>query len=204
MTDTNPWLDAVIGGWSFKGVGRFQAQALDFGNVRLVNMTADDVQDMFKLAVKVDPNSQVGQQRAYYMPEDVVLNTRRAFSFNTATTNGYSAALGAPEGKYFAPANSADCTQLRAGDCAPRTLLIRAPWFARLDVGLSKRFALRGASSIEVAFEVLNLMDNINFSAVGNPGSNETIFSTRTIYQDANNTYDPGGRLGQLMFRINW
>jgi hypothetical protein len=35
-------------------------------------------------------------------------------------------------------------------------------------------------------------------------GTGETIFSTRTIYQDANNTYDPGGRLGQLMFRINW
>ena len=35
-------------------------------------------------------------------------------------------------------------------------------------------------------------------------GNGETIFSTRTIYQDTDNTYDPGGRLGQLMFRINW
>ena len=204
MTDTNPWLDAVIGGWSFKGVGRFQAQALNFGNVRLVGMTADDLQDMFKLTVKVDPSSQVGQQRAYYLPDDVILNTRRAFTFNTGTLDGYSTSLGAPEGRYIAPANSADCTQLRAGDCAPRSLLIRAPWFARLDVGLSKRFALKGASSIEVAFEVLNLMDNINFTPVANPGGGETIFSTRTIYQDASNTYDPGGRLGQLMFRFNW
>ncbi len=55
-----------------------------------------------------------------------------------------------------------------------------------------------------MAFEALNLMDNINFNPVANPGDGETIFSTRTIYMDANNTYDPGGRLGQLMFRINW
>jgi hypothetical protein len=82
--------------------------------------------------------------------------------------------------------------------------MINAPWFARLDVGLSKRFGLKGSSSMEVAFEVLNLMDNINFTPPRAPGTGETIFSTRTIYQDTDNTYDPGGRLGQLMFRINW
>ena len=26
--------------------------------------------------------------------------------------------LGVPEGRYFAPANTADCIQLKAGDCA--------------------------------------------------------------------------------------
>ena len=34
-TDLNPWMDGVLGGWSFKGVGRFQARVLNFGNVRL-------------------------------------------------------------------------------------------------------------------------------------------------------------------------
>jgi hypothetical protein len=199
----NPWIDGVLGGWSFKGVGRFQAQAVDFGNVRLVNMTRDELQDMYRLTVKADPTSQVGQLRAYYLPDDVILNTRRAFGTSSSTANGYGA-LGAPEGKYIAPANYEGCIQLRAGDCAPRNLLMLTPWFARLDVGVSKRFALKGASSVEVAFEVLNVMDNINFTAPSAPGTGETIFSTRTIYQDANNTYDPGGRLGQLMFRINW
>jgi len=51
---------------------------------------------------------------------------------------------------------------------------------------------------------VLNLLDNINFTPASSPGSSATIFQTTTIYMDANNTYDPGGRLGQLMFRINW
>ena len=35
----NPWLDGVLGGWSFKGVSRIQARVLNFGQVRLVNMT---------------------------------------------------------------------------------------------------------------------------------------------------------------------
>ena len=204
LTDSNAWVDAVLGGWSFKGVGRFQARALDFGNVRLVGMTAGELQSIYNFNVKVDPASQVGQQRAYMLPDDIILNTRRAFSTSSTTVNGYSTTLGAPEGRYIAPANYPGCIQVVAGDCAPRTLILRAPWFARLDVGVSKRFALKGSSSIEVAMEVLNLMDNVNFTPLANPGTAETIFSTRTIYQDANNTYDPGGRLGQLMFRINW
>jgi len=204
LTDSNAVLDGILGGWSFKGVGRFQVRAVNFGNVRLVGMTKDEFQDLYRISVKTDPNSQVGAQRAYYLPDDVILNTRRAFTVATDTANGYGADLGAPEGKYLAPANGPDCIQLRAGDCAPRTLIINAPWFARLDVGVSKRFNLKGASNIEVAFEVLNLMDNINFTPPRAPGTGETIFSTRTIYQDTDNTYDPGGRLGQLMFRINW
>jgi hypothetical protein len=204
LTDSNPVIDGILGGWSFKGVGRFQVRAVDFGNVRLVGMTKDELQDLYRINVKTDPASQVGAQRAYYLPDDIILNTRRAFTVGTSTSNGYGADLGAPEGRYFAPANSPDCIQLRAGDCTPRTLIINAPWFARLDVGVSKRFNLKGSSNIELAFEVLNLMDNINFTPPRAPGTGETIFSTRTIYQDTDNTYDPGGRLGQLMFRINW
>jgi hypothetical protein len=206
LTDSNAWVDGFLGGWSFKGVGRFQTPMLDFGNVRLVGMTLDDLQSIYRQSIKVDPTSQVGQQRAYYLPDDIVQNTRRAFSLSTSNANGYSTTLGAPDpnGRYFAPANYPGCIQVVAGDCASRTVMIRGPWFARLDVGVSKRFALKGSSSVELAFEVLNVMDNINFTAPAAPGTGETIFSTRTIYMDANNTYDPGGRLGQLMFRINW
>ena len=55
MTDANAWVDAFLGGWSFKGVGRFQALARDFGNVNLVGMTHDELQSLYKPNVKVDP-----------------------------------------------------------------------------------------------------------------------------------------------------
>jgi len=43
-------MDRLIGGWSVSLVSRIQSGRLvEFGNVRLVGMTAKDVQNMFKL-----------------------------------------------------------------------------------------------------------------------------------------------------------
>jgi hypothetical protein len=203
-TNWNAWMDGFLGGWSFKGVGRFQTRMLNLGNVRLVGMTHEELQSMYKFRHVKDPALNNGLDTVLMLPDDVILNTRRAFNTASNTVDGYSTALGAPTGRYIAPANYDGCIQVRAGDCAPRTTLLRAPWFVRTDVGLSKRVGLKGRSNIEVAIEVLNLLDNINFTAAANPGTNANIFQTTTIYQDTDNTYDPGGRLGQLMFRINW
>ena len=114
-----------------------------------------------------------------------------------------------PEGRYFAPANSADCIQVKAGDCAPRTLLVRAPFFTRFDIGLTKRFPIGGRSNFELRLDVLNVFDNINFDPFIPANSNAayagaTIFQVTTAYRDPSNTFDPGGRLGQIMFRLNW
>ena len=57
-----------------------------------------------------------------------------------------------PEGRYVAPANTEGCIQLKSGDCAPRTVLIRAPFFTRFDVGLTKRFPIRGSMNFEVGW----------------------------------------------------
>ena len=204
-TNWNAWMDGVMGGWSFKGVGRFQARTFNLGNVRVVGMTHDELQGMFEFRRVKDPAINNGLETVFMLPDDVILNTQRAFSTSSSSPDGYSTAagFGPPTGKYFAPANYDGCIQVKAGDCAPRTVIVRAPWFIRTDVGLSKRIPLKGRSSFEVAIEVLNLFDNINFTAAANPGNGATIFQTTTIYQDTDNTYDPGGRLGQLMFRIN-
>jgi hypothetical protein len=144
------------------------------------------------------------------LPDDVILNTRRAFSVSSTTANGYSESLGAPQGRYIAPANSASCIQVQAGDCAPRTLLLRAPFFTRVDLGVTKQFPIHGRTNFEVRLDVLNLFDNVNFDPVGTTGTNQAagtradIFQTSTAYTDPSNTYDPGGRLGQIMLRINW
>ena len=44
----NPVLNGLVGGWSINGVGRIQAGASDLGNVRLVGMTKDELQKMYK------------------------------------------------------------------------------------------------------------------------------------------------------------
>jgi hypothetical protein len=61
-----------------------------------------------------------------------------------------------------------------------------------------------------VRFDLLNLFDNPNYTPVGGTGTNTaagtspTIFKVTSAYTDSSNTYDPGGRIGQLMIRLNW
>jgi hypothetical protein len=203
-SDMHPVLNAIVGGWQFNGAGRFQARTASFGNVRLVGMSKADVQKLYKFEIRPDP--QTGLPTVFTMPDDVILNTRRAFSVSTTNPSGYSD-LGVPTGRYFAPANSADCIQLKAGDCAPEALVLVSPWFTRFDIGLTKKFSIGGSRSIEFRAEVLNLFDNINFTvsdASRGPGSGAGIFQTDSAYRDLDNTYDPGGRLGQIGLRLNW
>ena len=157
----HPVLDAIAGGWSVNGVGRFQARTINLGNVRLVGMTKDELQKMYKFDIRVDPST--GLNTVYMLPDDVILNTRRAFSVSNTTTSGYSDSLGVPEGRYIAPANGNGCVQVRAGDCAPRETIIRAPWFTRFDIGVGKQFPIHGRTNFEVKFDLLNVFNNINF-----------------------------------------
>jgi len=201
-TNMNPILDGILGGWSFNGVGRIQSRVINLGNVRLVGMTIDELTDMYKFETRINPDT--GELAVFNLPDDVILNTRRAFSTSPTSVTGYSS-LGAPEGRYFAPDDSFDCLEVHDGDCAPRTTMVRAPWFTRFDIGVTKRFPLKGSMNFEFAFQVLNVFDNINFDPFEDTiNGDDDIFQTTSAYTDASNTYDPGGRLGQLMFRINW
>jgi hypothetical protein len=196
--------DLAIGGWSVSAVGRSQRQVMDFGNVRLVGMSKSDLQGMYKFYKKDPSQTTTGITEIWMLPDEVVLNTRRAFSTSNVTTDGYSASLGAPTGKYIAPANSATCIQIKAGDCAPRTLQVLAPWFNRVDFAAMKQIPIVGQTNLQVRFEMLNLFDSPNYTPVANPGTGATIFRTTSAYTDASNTYDPGGRIGMLSVRFNW
>jgi hypothetical protein len=195
-------VNALIGGWSVTGVGRFQTTVQDLGNVRLVGMSKSELQKMYKFYIKDNPATNI--KEVWMLPDDIILNTRRAFSTSNSTLDGYSASLGAPTGKYIAPANGAGCIQVRAGDCAPRNVLLLSPWFKRVDLGLAKRTDVGGSKNIEIRFDILNLFDNPNFNPVANPGNGATIFRTTAAYTDPSNTYDPGGRIGTLTARFSW
>jgi hypothetical protein len=200
--NVNPVVNALVGGWSFSAVGRMQTVMQNLGNVRLVGMSKSELQSMYKYYRKSNPTTNIDE--VWMLPDDVILNTRRAFSTSPSTLDGYSTGLGAPVGKYIAPANSASCIQVRAGDCAPRSVFLLAPWFRRVDIGGIKRFELGGTKNFELRFDLLNVFDTPNFNPVSNPGTGATIFRVTSAYTDASNTYDPGGRIGQLNFRFSW
>jgi Carboxypeptidase regulatory-like domain/TonB dependent receptor len=194
--------NGLLGGWSVTSVGRFQRTVEDMGNVRLVGMTREELQSVYKF-YRME-SATPGIDDVWMLPQDIILNTRRAYSVSNTTVDGYSTSLGAPTGRYIAPANSADCIQVRDGDCAPRNVLLLSPWFKRVDFGVAKKVGIGGTKNVEVRFDWLNIFDTPNFTNVSNPGTGATIFRTTSAYTDASNTYDPGGRIGQLSVRLNW
>jgi hypothetical protein len=203
-SNLSPILNGILGGWQIDGVARMQARMSSFGNVRLVGMTQKELQKMYKFEVRVDPLT--GERNVFTLPDDVILNTRRAFSTSSTSPTGYSD-LGVPEGRYIAPPNSFECLQKKIGDCAPRVVMLRSPFFTRVDLGVTKHIPLAGRVSFDLRADVLNVFDNVNFTvtdASRTAGTSATIFQTSSAYTDTSNTFDPGGRLGQIVFRLNW
>ena len=197
-TDMNPWLNGVVGGWSLNLTGRVQSGSiLNFGNVRVVGMSVDELEDAFK--IRIDDASGI----VYTLPQDIIDNTIKAFSTSATSASGYGA-LGPPTGRYMAPANGPDCIQEVRGDCAPHDVFVEGPIFTRFDLTARKRFPFGARRSFELGVEVFNVFNAINFLAVAQAGAGATINQVTQSYQDPNVTFDPGGRLIQLAFRFNF
>jgi hypothetical protein len=197
-TEMNKWLDAAVGGWAFNLTGRVQSGSiLNFGNVRVVGMSLDELEDAF--GIRIDGSTGT----IYTLPQDIIDNTIKAFSTSATSPTGYGD-LGAPTGRYLAPANGPDCIQEVRGDCAPRDVFVEGPVFTRFDLNAKKRFRMGGQRSFELGVDIFNVFNAINFLAVAQANSGATINQVTQSYQDPNVTFDPGGRLAQLVFRFNW
>ncbi len=196
--------DAALGGWELSGTGRVQVEQYAMDSVKLVGMSQQDLQKAFKIRIVRDPTS--GVTTVFSMAQDIIDNTRKAFSVDPASATGYSA-LGVPTGRYIAPASTASCIALYPGDCgSPKRILLNGPAFVRFDLRATKKFTLPWRRiTLDVSFELMNLLDNINFNPALNPGSGATIFQVTSAYRDTGvDVNDPGGRLGQIVWRISW
>jgi len=203
--NSNGFLNQFIGGWSIYGTGRVQSgQPLNLGDVRLVGMTRAELQK--EIGVRK------GGRDVFWLPEDIILNTQRAFSVSATTPNGYGTALGPPTGRYIAPGNGPDCIAIVTGGCGGTQHVIYGPRFIRFDISAVKKFNVNERVNIEFRGEFLNAFNNINFY-IGSVTANQTDlggFSGQTFgqitqaYRDTSTTNDPGGRLAQLVLRINF
>lgn len=198
----HPILDGIVGNWEFSGSGRVQVRDFRVEGVRLVGMTQGELRDAFKITVVEDPLS--GSVTVFNMPQDIIDNTRRAFSTDPTSPTGYSAD-GPPTGRYLAPRSTPECLAVYLGDCStPRNLWVRGPIFTRFDLSFKKRFPFGRGASFDLQFDLLNAFDNVNFTPTFAPGEGATIFQSTSGYTDINTTHDPGGRIGQIIWRANW
>jgi hypothetical protein len=200
-TNMSKWLNGVIGDWDFTGAGRMQIRYFGISQLRLVGMTEDELKDAFEIRVVKDG---AGTVTVFNLPDDIILNTRRAYNTDPTSPTGYPAGE-EPVGRYMAPASQPGCIALFTFDCGTKEQIwVAGPVFSRWDMRIRKRFPLGGRANLEFDFEVLNVFDNVNFNPNFNPGSGNTIFQVTSGYTDINTTFDPGGRIGQLIWRLNW
>lgn len=196
------WLDAVVGGWSFDGVARVQSGTLlDFGNVRLVGMSVDELRKSIKLheyaVTGLNANAPV---HLYVMPQDIVENTVRAFSTSATSPTGYGS-LGAPTGRYLAPANGPDCIEPDPGNdfgaCGVNRLEVTGPLYWRVDLSAVKRIRLPGDMDFEFRGEMLNALNHPNFEPVISTSTNADNYRLEDLMENSS-------RIVQLVFRLSW
>jgi hypothetical protein len=191
--NANGFVHRLTGDWSFGVNARVQSgQLIDLGNVRLVGMTADEVKGLFKL--RFDDAG----RKVWMMPQDVIDETVKAFSLSPTTGSGYAGA--APSGRYFAPANGADCIEVVAsyGECGTGDLVVTGPKHLEFDLSMSKRVEIIGRTNAEFRIEALNVFNHANFAPVGGIGS------TLSSYEVTGLTGTNQARTVQLVVRFNW
>jgi hypothetical protein len=191
-------LDRIIGDWELEGTGRIQSGNIwDFGSVVLVGMSDQELSDSIGLYTD-DAN-----KRVWYIPKDIRDQSYYAYQYNAG---GFTS--GAPFGRYIAPAGTGkggNCITIASGDCAPRHHYIHGPMFMRFDIGLVKRIRFTESKSFELRGEFLNAFNNINFNSYSSlSGSSLNMGLIDGAFTDNSNSQDPGGRLIQIVLRLNF
>ncbi len=194
-SDFGPVMDRIAGGWQVHGNMRIQSGRLvDFGNVRMVGFDAKELwNDLYKLRINET-------QRVFMLPQAMIDETIKAFSISATSANGYGA-LGAPSGKYFAPANGADCIETISndyGECGVRSLIMRGPMFREVDISIMKQVPIAGRTRAEFRIEMLNAFNFVNYVPVTGIGSNPTNYEISGV------TGATTARVIQLVTRISW
>jgi hypothetical protein len=201
-SNMNSIVNGILGNWEFSGNMRVQTSRFRITNAKLVGMTADELSREFKIRIYKD--AVTGTTTVYSMPADIITNTRAAYSTDPTSATGYSVALGVPTGRYIKPSSDASCVAIYRGDCNAPDIEINGPLYKKVDLRIKKLFPFLGRGSFEVNIEALNAFANINFNHNLSPGEGAGTFQVTSAATDINTSGDPGGRVGQIVFRINW
>jgi hypothetical protein len=209
FSSSNWFVNALVGGFSILPVVTWTSGSpIQIGNVQLVGMTAKDLQKAVK--VRKEANA------VYWLPDDIIENSVKAFNTSIIPVSGQPQTgygSGAPTGRFIAPSGFGNCQQEIAGTCGFNNLVIYGPTFFKLDLGLTKRFAIGERRSVQLTANVLNLTNNPNFRVGGAGadvagssccGSTFGTLPSGSAYRDNNTTNDPGGRVIDMLLRINF
>ena len=192
FSSSQGWLNRIIEGWEINTITRWQSGRITpfsgglggtvngtDGGVELIGITASQIQEM--LAIRKTPDGKV-----YWFPDSLI----------------------GADGKAN-PAFIKACST--PGEFCQR-LFLHGPSFFRADWSLGKRTKLTEKANIEFRAEFLNAFNTANFfyggsaaGITGTAGLQSTSFGRIfDAYQDTSTTDDPGGRIIQMVLRINF
>ena len=92
----------------------------------------------------------------------------------TAHDVATATALGAPTGRYFAPANGPDCIETISGsygECGVRTFIVTGPNQVNLDMSMVKDVRLAGRKTFQFRLDFLNAFNLVDFDAESGVGA---------------------------------
>jgi hypothetical protein len=159
----------------------------------MVGFDKNDLKDMYQFRKDADGIVTM-------LPQDVIDNTIRAFSVSATSATGYGS-LGAPEGRYFAPASGPDCIETidsGYGDCGERVIEIDSPWVKNVDLSVVKLVPIAGRVRAEFRFEMLNAFNTVNFTPVADLSSDPDDFEVTNL------TGATIARVIQIVTRVTW
>ncbi len=209
LSKANRYVNSLVSGWSILPVIRWQSGSpFAFGPVQLVGMTARELQR--EVRVRKGPNA------VTWLPDDIILNTQRAFDISVSGPGGYGNTFGGPPtGRFIASSGYGNCHTRYVGECGINNLVLYGPHFFKFDATLSKKIRLGEKRSLDLRATVLDLLNKPSFRISGWAGDIVPASATGasptfgqllsgSAYQDTSTTNDPGGRLIDLMIRINF
>jgi hypothetical protein len=188
-TPSNGILNHIVGGWQWHGIGRMQTGRPylltgGFGTLTqngagvVTSLTRKQLQDM--TGIFKQPN-------------------RRVYFFDPAKIGPD----GRPLPDVLQPASEPGVLGQR--------IFLYGPEFIRFDLSAIKKTKIGERWDVELRAEFLNAFNNANFLVGGETAANvgvsvqSTAFGqTTTAYRDISTTNDPGGRIVQLVLRINF
>ncbi|HSK70698.1 MAG TPA: carboxypeptidase-like regulatory domain-containing protein [Pyrinomonadaceae bacterium] len=207
FSNSNWFVNSILGGWTIAPVIRWQSGSpIVMQNVQLIGMTRDELQKEIK--VRKGPNA------VTFLPDDIILNTQRAYNIDVFSATGYGTTFGgAPEGRFIAPAGYGNCQARYAGECGFSNLVLYGPNFFKFDASLIKRIRFDEKRNFELKASFFDLLNKPNFR-VGGWGADTVILGgggatfgqlgSGAAYQDVSTTNDPGGRIVEFMLRFNF
>ncbi len=195
-TVSNPIAQRLLGGWQIAGNVRIQSGIPYFfsslatfnqngDGVVLHNMTAKDLQSMVGIYKSTAAN---GVGLITYLPDSVINNTKAAFA-----QGGLTPANLDPNSKYIGPA--------AAGTVGYRAFITLPVW-RFFNYSLIKQTKITERVNFEFRGQCLNCFNITNFQPNNNVGS--AFGQITAAYRDSSGTVDPGGRILEWVFRLNF